>query len=117
MHHVRLGVGVAVVNRLLYAAGGFDGKERLNTVECYHPENDEWTFVPPMTFARSGHGKEPQVPHLNLIHTQCFLPIARAFLRVRLLLCSNSYQTKCIPPRNFKYRLSKITVLRFWKSW
>lgn len=28
MHSKRLGVGVAVVNRLLYAIGGFDGNER-----------------------------------------------------------------------------------------
>lgn len=56
MHCARLGVGVAVVNRLLYAVGGFDGQHRLDSMECYHPENNEWTQVAPMTVARSGAG-------------------------------------------------------------
>lgn len=56
MHAKRLGVGVVVVNRLLYAVGGFNGTERLATVECYHPENNEWSFVKPMTYGRSGAG-------------------------------------------------------------
>lgn len=42
--------------RLLYAIGGFDGKDRLSSVECYHPENDEWTMVSPMKCSRSGAG-------------------------------------------------------------
>ena len=56
MHCKRLAVGVAVVNRLLYAIGGFDGENRLNSVECYHPENNAWTLVPEMKFKRSGAG-------------------------------------------------------------
>ena len=58
MHSKRLGVGVAVINRLLYAIGGFNGNERLNSVECYHPENNEWTFVPSMQVGRSGAGEK-----------------------------------------------------------
>ena len=54
-------MGVAVVNRLLYAVGGFDGVNRLRSVECYHPENDEWNFVAPMTTTRSGAGKPDQL--------------------------------------------------------
>lgn len=56
MHSKRLGVGVAVVNRLLYAIGGFDGKERLASMECYHPENNAWTILPSMKTGRSGAG-------------------------------------------------------------
>lgn len=56
MHSKRLGVGVAVVNRLLYAIGGFDGNERLASVECYHPENNAWTLLPSMNVGRSGAG-------------------------------------------------------------
>lgn len=57
MHYKRLGVGIAVVDRLLYAIGGFDGKERLKSLECYHPENNAWTLIPPMSIGRSGAGK------------------------------------------------------------
>lgn len=53
----RLSAGVAVVNRLLYAIGGFDGRTRLSSVEQYHPENNEWTMVVSMNCARSGAGK------------------------------------------------------------
>lgn len=56
MHSKRLGVGVSVVNRLLYAIGGFDGNERLASIECYHPENNAWTILPPMETGRSGAG-------------------------------------------------------------
>ena len=52
----RIGVGCAVVNRMLYAVGGFDGQRRLASVERYHPENDEWCFVKSMQVARSGAG-------------------------------------------------------------
>lgn len=56
MHYKRLGVGVAVVNRLLYAIGGFDGNERLATIERYHPEDNAWTIIPSMSIGRSGAG-------------------------------------------------------------
>lgn len=56
MHSKRLGVGVAVVNRLLYAIGGFNGNERLSSMECYHPENNAWTILPSMETGRSGAG-------------------------------------------------------------
>lgn len=53
----RIGVGVAVVNRLLFAVGGYDGSNRLRSMECYDPEKDEWHFVAPMNTTRSGAGK------------------------------------------------------------
>lgn len=56
MHFPRMAVGVAVVNRLLYAIGGYDGHERHKSTECYHPENNEWTMIAPMHVARSGAG-------------------------------------------------------------
>lgn len=56
MHSKRFGVGVAVVNRLLYAIGGFDGNDRLASMECYHPENNAWTVLPAMKLGRSGAG-------------------------------------------------------------
>lgn len=55
----RIGVGVAVLNRLLYAVGGFDGTNRLSSAECYYPERDEWRMVTPMNSIRSGAGARP----------------------------------------------------------
>lgn len=52
-----MAVGVAVVNRLLFAIGGYDGHERHKSAECYHPENNEWTMIAPMKVRRSGAGK------------------------------------------------------------
>lgn len=66
MHSKRLGVGVVVINRLLYAIGGFDGNERLASVECYHPENNEWSYLPPLKTGRSGAG--------NLAFLTLYLP-------------------------------------------
>lgn len=53
----RIGVGVAVLNRLLYAVGGFDGTNRLNSAECYYPERNEWRMITPMNTIRSGAGE------------------------------------------------------------
>lgn len=54
----RIGVGVAVINRLLYAVGGFDGANRLGSCECYNPDRDEWTAMASMNTVRSGAGEE-----------------------------------------------------------
>lgn len=54
----RIGVGVAVINRLLYAVGGFDGANRLGSCECYNPDRDEWTSMASMNTVRSGAGEE-----------------------------------------------------------
>ena len=54
----RIGVGVATVNRLLYAVGGFDGDNRLSSVECYNPDQDDWKYVASMNTQRSGAGKK-----------------------------------------------------------
>lgn len=53
----RIGVGVAVINRLLYAVGGFDGTHRLSSSECYDPDRDEWTPMASMNTVRSGAGE------------------------------------------------------------
>uniref|UniRef100_A0A8C3JE08 Kelch like family member 18 n=1 Tax=Calidris pygmaea TaxID=425635 RepID=A0A8C3JE08_9CHAR len=53
MTTARSRVGVAVVNGLLYAIGGYDGQLRLSTVEVYNPE---WTVVTPMSSNRSAAG-------------------------------------------------------------
>jgi hypothetical protein len=42
----RLGHAAAVVNNKLYVIGGYDGKEPLDTFECFDPELEKWS--PPM---------------------------------------------------------------------
>ncbi|KAJ3596502.1 hypothetical protein NHX12_002909 [Muraenolepis orangiensis] len=56
MRTARSRVGVAVVNGLLYAIGGFDGQSRLSTVEVYNPETDAWTRVSSLNSQRSAMG-------------------------------------------------------------
>ena len=51
-----LGVAVAVLNRFLYAIGGFDGENRLRSAECYCPDTKRWSLVAPMNTPRSGAG-------------------------------------------------------------
>lgn len=50
MNSIRSRVGVAVLNRLLYAIGGFNGRERLRTVEVYDPESNKWIEVSEMLY-------------------------------------------------------------------
>lgn len=56
MTTARSRVGVAVVNGLLYAIGGYDGQLRLSTVEVYNPETDTWTRVGSMNSKRRYSG-------------------------------------------------------------
>ena len=62
----RVGAGAVTVNRLLFILGGFDGANRLKTVECYYPELNEWRFVAPMHTARSGAGTHDVTAHIHL---------------------------------------------------
>ncbi|XP_041103572.1 kelch-like protein 18 isoform X3 [Polyodon spathula] len=56
MTTTRSRVGVAVVNGLLYAIGGYDGQSRLSTVEVFNPETETWTRVASMNSNRSAMG-------------------------------------------------------------
>lgn len=48
--------GVAVVNGLVYAVGGFNGSLRVRTVDVYDPSRDSWAPVASMEARRSTLG-------------------------------------------------------------
>uniref|UniRef100_A0A8B9QF97 Kelch like ECH associated protein 1 n=1 Tax=Apteryx owenii TaxID=8824 RepID=A0A8B9QF97_APTOW len=52
----RIGVGVCALNNCIYAMGGYDGTDQLNSTERYDVETDTWTFVAPMRYRRSALG-------------------------------------------------------------
>ncbi len=45
-------VGVAVMKNRLYAIGGYNGMERLNTVEVFDAETKRWSRVASMICKR-----------------------------------------------------------------
>lgn len=49
----RRGVGVGILDGLLYAVGGSDGLHALKRTECYHPKLDRWETLADMNVARS----------------------------------------------------------------
>ncbi|KAK3735752.1 hypothetical protein QZH41_000625 [Actinostola sp. cb2023] len=49
----RARVGVGVVDREIYAVGGYDGSSDLATVECYCPQENQWHSATPMGTRRS----------------------------------------------------------------
>lgn len=49
-------LGVCVLHNCIYAAGGYDGRDQLNSVERYDVETETWTFVAPMKHRRSALG-------------------------------------------------------------
>ena len=54
----RCGVGVAVLNDLLYAVGGHDGQSYLNSIERYDPQTNQWSSdVAPTSSCRTSVGK------------------------------------------------------------
>lgn len=48
--------GVGVLEGPLYAVGGHDGWSYLNTVERWDPQARQWSYVAPMSTARSSVG-------------------------------------------------------------
>lgn len=38
----RSNAGAAMLGEAIYAVGGFDGNNFLNTMEVYNPDTDEW---------------------------------------------------------------------------
>lgn len=49
-------VGLAVVNGMLYAVGGFDGTTYLKTIEVYDPDQNHWRLCGSMNYRRLGGG-------------------------------------------------------------
>lgn len=65
----RSSAGVAVLEGMLYVAGGNDGTSCLNSVERYNPKTNTWEGVAPMNIRRSGvKRKYPSMP-------LCFSPL------------------------------------------
>lgn len=52
----RCRAGLAVVNGMVYAVGGFNGSLRVRTVDVYDPLKDVWTSVANMEARRSTLG-------------------------------------------------------------
>lgn len=52
MAMLRSRLGVAVLRDKLYAFGGYNGKDRLATVEVYDAVREEWSTVAPMKCKR-----------------------------------------------------------------
>ena len=65
------GVGAAVLDGVIYAVGGFDSENRLQTVESYTSGDFSWKFMAPLNTPRSGAGVTTMNgwPH-NLICTK-----------------------------------------------
>lgn len=52
----RYQAAVTAMHGRLYAVGGCDAWNCLNTVEVYNPESNTWDFLPPLNTARRGCG-------------------------------------------------------------
>lgn len=48
--------GVCAMNGKVYVVGGCDAWNCLNTVECYDPETNSWSFIKPIITPRRGCG-------------------------------------------------------------
>lgn len=52
----RAWAGGAILKNKIFVIGGFDGVNRLTSVEMYNPEDDSWEQVSNMNCARAGCG-------------------------------------------------------------
>ena len=49
-------LGVAYLNKKMYAVGGYDGMCGLNSAECYDPATKCWNMISNMSIRRSSLG-------------------------------------------------------------
>ncbi|XP_077990257.1 kelch-like protein 12 [Glandiceps talaboti] len=56
MNTARAWPAVAIFDNKIYVLGGFDGSNRLRSVERYDPQNDVWLFASNMNVSRAGCG-------------------------------------------------------------
>lgn len=54
MNTQRAWPGVAILDNSIYIIGGFDGINRLRSVEVYNPDQDTWAFISGMNICRAG---------------------------------------------------------------
>lgn len=66
----------------MYAAGGAESWNCLNSVERYNPENNTWTLVAPMNVARRGAGIAVHAGEPVAVHE-------RQFVQIDFGYCSN----------------------------
>ena len=99
-------VGVAVFEGKLYAIGGFDGTNRLDSAEVYDPETDEWSIIPSMKERRSALGCvafESQIfvcggydGLASLNSCEVFNPEKKTWLRISTMNKSRSAGAVCV---------------------
>ena len=58
---------IAKIPGAIYACGGFDGRQRLNSVERYDPSRNQWTLTQPMWRQRSDAGAATLEGTLSLV--------------------------------------------------
>lgn len=56
MSEYRVGVGVGVLDGVMYAIGGFNGFEMLKSVEIYNPNDGVWSLISEMHLRRCRPG-------------------------------------------------------------
>jgi hypothetical protein len=92
------GAGVAGLDSQLYAIGGYDGTQHLNSTECYSACADRWMTLKGMNCKRCYVGK-------------CFLLLTgwRFWFLVSAIFYSPSQQ--CLPPHIFFWSLHSTLSL------
>lgn len=82
MSMLRSRVGVAVMHNRLYAFGGYNGCERLSTVEVFDPQQRVWSRVSRMHYKR-------RLVHVNLVNfIDCLASLKSIQLHLLLLTVS-----------------------------
>ena len=101
----RCGVGVAVLNDLLYAVGGHDGQSYLNSIERYDPQTNQWSAdVAPTSSCRTSVGVAVLDGYLYAVggqdgvsclnHVERYIPMLMLELRIK---CNQHAYSVCFP--------------------
>ena len=76
----RCRAGVVVLDNLVYCVGGFNGTQRVKTVDYYDPQTDRWSQVAPMEFRRATLGADILERRIFAVGGECnFISVLEMF--------------------------------------
>lgn len=100
MNNPRRYVAVGVIGGLLYAVGGYDGSNVLDSVEVYDPKTDQWKYAASMKNRRRHVAvgvlthNDLELPSVSNKTGKCLLNSLYSIISIISVCCASLFEGK-----------------------